>query len=71
MGPDTGLFLQIHPGHERDIDVPGQPYTFGTLAEAQALGDLRALRALGRRVARIHLEVGEGAEIDRLLRNRS
>ena len=70
-GPDTGLFLQITSGHERDIDVPGQPYTFGTLAEAQALGDLRALRALGRRVARIHLEVGEGAEIDRLLWNLS
>ena len=31
------------------------PYTFGTLADAQALGDLWALQQLGRRVARVQL----------------
>jgi hypothetical protein len=43
---------------ERSVDVaiPGQPYTFGTLIDAQALGDLRALRAGDRRVARVTLE---------------
>ena len=36
-----------------DLPIPGQPYTFGTLIDAQALGDLRSLRARGRRVARV------------------
>jgi glucose-6-phosphate isomerase len=36
-----------------DLPIPGQPFTFGTLIDAQALGDLRALRGHGRRIARI------------------
>ena len=54
-GPDTGLFLQITAAHGDDVQIPGVPYTFGTLADAQALGDLRALQQLGRRVARVQL----------------
>jgi glucose-6-phosphate isomerase len=55
-GPDTGVFIQV-VDEERDLDVsiPGAPYTFGTLIDAQALGDLRALRSKGRRVARVTL----------------
>jgi transaldolase/glucose-6-phosphate isomerase len=53
-GPNSGVFLQATDA-PRDVDVPipGQPFTFGTLIDAQALGDLQALRAQGRRVARI------------------
>ena len=54
-GPDTGLFLQLTASHGDDLPVPGEPYTFGALAGAQAMGDLRALQAKGRRVARAHL----------------
>jgi glucose-6-phosphate isomerase len=54
-GPATGLFLQITMDHEKDIPVPGSPYTFGVLADAQALGDFRALQSLGRHVCRCHL----------------
>jgi transaldolase / glucose-6-phosphate isomerase len=56
-GPNTGVFIQV-VDDERSVDVaiPGQPYTFGTLIDAQALGDLRALRAGDRRVARVTLE---------------
>ncbi len=54
-GPDTGLFLQITAAHKEDVQIPGAPYTFGTLADAQALGDLRVLQQLDRRVARIQL----------------
>ena len=53
-GPASGVFLQITASHEHDIPIPGAAYTFGTLADAQALGDLEALQALGRRTARIH-----------------
>jgi hypothetical protein len=38
------------------VPIPGRPYSFGTLIDAQALGDLRSLRARGRRVARVTLD---------------
>ena len=65
-GPKTGLFLQITAGHEKDIAVPGETYTFGTLADAQALGDLQALQTMGRRVVRVHLGAGGRVNIERL-----
>lgn len=54
-GPNTGLFIQLTADDQEDVDVPGEPYTFGVLKQAQALGDLEALRKHGRRVVRIHL----------------
>ncbi|MEJ2736328.1 MAG: transaldolase, partial [Anaerolineae bacterium] len=58
-GPNTGLFLQLTADDAADAAVPGEPYGFGMLKRAQALGDLEALREHGRRVVRIHL----GADI--------
>jgi glucose-6-phosphate isomerase len=56
-GPNTGVFVQVVDGdRETDVPIPGQEYTFGTLIDAQALGDLRSLRARGRRVARVTLD---------------
>ncbi len=54
-GPNTGLFLQITQAHPADTPIPGEDYTFGVLADAQALGDLHALQMSGRRVARVVL----------------
>ncbi|MFQ5996253.1 MAG: glucose-6-phosphate isomerase [Dehalococcoidales bacterium] len=65
-GPNTGLFLQLITEHEKDLPIPGEPYTFAVLADAQALGDLQALQSLGRRVVRIHLGLGDGAAIRKL-----
>ncbi len=62
-GPDTGLFLQLTADHSADLPIPGESYTFGVLADAQALGDLRALQELGRRVVRVHL----GREVEKEL----
>lgn len=59
-GPPTGLFLQVTAEHGWDIPVPGEFFTFGVLADAQALGDLRTLQSLGRRVVRVHLKSGDG-----------
>jgi transaldolase/glucose-6-phosphate isomerase len=55
-GPDRGVFVQIvdDPGGI-DLQIPGRRYTFRQLLEAQALGDLTALRRRGRRVARVPL----------------
>jgi transaldolase/glucose-6-phosphate isomerase len=54
-GPNTGLFLQLTADDAEDVDVPGQPYTFSVMKQAQAQGDLEALRKHKRRVMRIHL----------------
>ena len=58
-GANNGLFLQITQDNESDVPIPGEEYTFGTLAAAQAIGDFEALKAHDRRVARIHLKRGE------------
>jgi len=65
-GPDTGLFLQVTVDHKKDLPIPGEPYTFGVLANAQALGDLQALQSLGRHVIRIHLGSGDAISLREL-----
>ncbi len=54
-GPNTGLFLQLTADDAEDLVVPDRPYSFGVLKQAQAQGDLDALRSHGRRAIRIHL----------------
>jgi transaldolase/glucose-6-phosphate isomerase len=54
-GPANGLFIQIVADAEKDMDIPGEGMTFGTLIRAQALGDYETLVARGRRVTRVHL----------------
>jgi glucose-6-phosphate isomerase len=55
-GPKTGRFLQlIHDGPE-DVEIPGAPYTFTTLKNAQAIGDLNTLRELGLPAERVRLQ---------------
>jgi glucose-6-phosphate isomerase len=54
-GPQVGVFLQVTGAVERDVEVPGRPYSFGRLQMAQALGDLGALTQRGRPAVRLHL----------------
>ena len=54
-GPGHGVFLQLVSGGGPELPVPGQPYTFGVLKHAQALGDLQALVDHGCRVLRVDL----------------
>jgi glucose-6-phosphate isomerase len=54
-GPDTGVFFQIIANDAIDLAIPGEPYTFSILKQAQALGDFRALVKRGRRVIGIDL----------------
>jgi transaldolase / glucose-6-phosphate isomerase len=54
-GPKTGVFLQlIHDGDE-DVEIPGAGYTFGTLKNAAAAGDLQTLRDHGLPAERVRL----------------
>lgn len=54
-GANNGVFLQFVAKDHADVPIPGEPYTFGVLKQAQALGDLQSLQAHGRRVIRIDL----------------
>jgi glucose-6-phosphate isomerase len=54
-GPQVGAFLQITGAVSDDLDVPGQPYSFGELQAAQAVGDQQALGGRGRPLLRLHL----------------
>jgi glucose-6-phosphate isomerase len=51
-GPNSMVALQLvdEPSEDDDVEIPGRDYTFGTLVRAQAIGDLRSLRAHDRRV---------------------
>jgi transaldolase/glucose-6-phosphate isomerase len=55
-GPPTGLFLQVVDEVGSGLEIPGKPFTFGTLIRAQAAGDFASLKERGLRVARVHLE---------------
>jgi glucose-6-phosphate isomerase len=44
-GPKSGLFLQLVDQMIPDLSIPGKPFTFRTLAQAQAAGDIQALKA--------------------------
>jgi transaldolase/glucose-6-phosphate isomerase len=54
-GPNSGVFLQITCDDAKDLQVPGQRYTFGIVKAAQARGDFAVLAEHGRRALRVHL----------------
>ncbi len=54
-GPKNALFIQITADPEVDLDIPTESLSFGTLIQAQALGDYEALIEAGRKVLRVHL----------------
>jgi glucose-6-phosphate isomerase len=65
-GPNTGVFLLISASPVADIDIPGQPFSFGTLEQAQALGDFQSLDAAGRRALYVHLPSADVAVVREL-----
>jgi glucose-6-phosphate isomerase len=42
-GPAVGVFLQILEQTDVDLEIPGRPFTFGQLIQAQAAGDAAVL----------------------------
>jgi hypothetical protein len=63
-GPNSGVFLLITAEPEQDLGIPGEPYSFGTLELAQALGDFASLDATGRRAVHAHLPRADPRLID-------
>jgi hypothetical protein len=54
-GPPTGLFVQVADDTGDEIPIPGQDFGFGRLIRAQAEGDFRLLRDLGRKIVRVRI----------------
>ncbi|HET7169378.1 MAG TPA: hypothetical protein VFI69_09250 [Candidatus Limnocylindrales bacterium] len=54
-GAPIGWFIQLTSDHPADRDIPGWPYTFGQLIDAQAAGDLAAIAGHDLPILRVHL----------------
>ncbi len=55
-GPPTGVFLQVVGDDPVDVAIPGRPFGFSTLKQAQAAGDLLALQDRGLRAGRVRID---------------
>jgi hypothetical protein len=54
-GPNTAVVIIVTVDAAEDLPVPGEPYSFGVLEMAQAVGDFQALDRLGRRALLMRL----------------
>jgi transaldolase/glucose-6-phosphate isomerase len=59
-GGANGVYLQLTGGAGDDLELPGEKFTFGVLARAQAIGDFQSLASRNRRAVSIDL----GADIE-------
>lgn len=67
-GPNTCVAIVITADDETQTEIPEAGYSFAVLKRAQALGDVQALEAHGRRVLRLHFPAAAHApaELQRL-----
>ena len=54
-GPNKGVFFIVTADRRPTSPIPGEPYSFGVLELAQALGDFESLDRAGRRALHLHL----------------
>jgi len=60
-GGDNGVFLQLTGGPADDVAIPNEPFGFGVLVRAQAIGDFESLLKRNRRAISVSL----GSDVDR------
>jgi hypothetical protein len=48
-GPNNGVFIVVTVAPAQDLEIPGEPFSFGVLEAAQAVGDFQSLDREGRR----------------------
>ena len=63
-GGNNVAALMVAASHAQDIDIPGESFSFGVLADAQASSDLEALRSAGRSVGCVVLGGAAGVAIE-------
>jgi transaldolase/glucose-6-phosphate isomerase len=66
-GPASGVFIETTVDNTVDLPLPGEPFTFGILKEAQVLGDYQSLVSHNRRAIRVHLGADATAGLRTLL----
>ena len=66
-GGNNGVFIIITATVDADVPVPGEPFSFGVLEMAQAVGDFQSLDRNGRRALHLHLPRRDPALLERLL----
>ena len=59
-GAPTGCFIQLTGGHPEDLEIPGRKESFGTLIDAQALGDFAAFGAHD--LPAMHIDLGDDVD---------
>ena len=62
-GAPTGWFLQLTSEHPRDREIPGWPYTFARLIDAQAQGDAESIASHGLPILRLRLGSDHDADL--------
>ena len=63
-GPNTGVFLELVDRMTPDLAIPEKPFSFGTLAKAQAAGDLQSLHAHNRHAILVQLGHSPAKTVD-------
>ncbi len=64
-GANNGVFIIVTATPTDDLDIPDQPFSFGTLESAQARGDFASLEASGRRGLHLHLDAPDATVLER------
>jgi hypothetical protein len=54
-GANNGVFIVMTAPPADDLPIPGEPFSFGVLEMAQAIGDFQSLERTGRRALHVHL----------------
>ena len=55
-GENNAIYLVVTSERTKDVEIPGFNYGFQILQEAQAIGDIQALRQAGRKVLHVQLK---------------
>jgi transaldolase/glucose-6-phosphate isomerase len=55
-GENHAVYIVVTSDRTKDVEIPGFNYGFNTLQEAQAVGDIQALKQAGRKVLHVQLK---------------
>jgi glucose-6-phosphate isomerase len=65
-GAPNGAFIIVTADAREDLAIPGEPYSFGVLEIAQALGDFQSLDRTGRRAMLVRLQERDVQQFENL-----
>ena len=66
-GANNGVFVIVTAAVGEDLPIPGEPFSFGVLELAQAVGDFQSLDKTGRRALHVHLPRRDAALLQQVI----